>query len=157
MRYAFTTPKGWSRSPFPPPQRGVYLRAPVSTPSPESASILLFDVVAPAGTMEEHLAQLVKQGCEGAKVVKTSKPAAIKTVSFPGLTMTAQVQVPGAGRSSREEIRIFTLVDAGADRLPVAFIGGPRSMPMHKEPFETLIRSISPLSLAPELYSRWAD
>jgi hypothetical protein len=155
MRYAFDTPKGWSRSPFPPPQRGVYLRAPVSTPSPEGASILLFDAVAAAGSMEEHLAAVVKQGCEGAKVVKSGKPASLRTAAFPALAVTVQTQV-GSGRAAREETRVFVLVDAGAERLPVAFIGGPRSS-TYRATFDALVASIAPLSLAPELYSRWAE
>jgi hypothetical protein len=155
MRYAFETPRGWSRSPFPPPQRGVYLRAPVSTPSPEGASILLFDAVAPSGTMEEQLAGLVKQGCEGAKVGKGTKPAPVKTRGFPALSVTVHTQV-GAGRGAREETRIFVLVDAGSERLPVAFIGGPKST-AYREAFDALVASIGPLALAPELYSRWAE
>ena len=156
MRYAFDTPKGWSRSPFPPPQRGVYLRAPVSTPSPEGASILLFDAVAPAGSMEEHLAAIVKQGCEGAKVMKSGKPAPLRTAAYRAQSVTLQAQV-GSGRAAREEVRIFVLVDTGAERLPVAYIGGVKSVPVYKAAFDALVASIAPLELAPELYSRWAE
>jgi hypothetical protein len=155
MRYAFTTPPGWSRSPFPPPQRGVYLRAPVATPSPEGASILLFDAVAPAGTLEEQLAEIAQQSCEGAKITRRGQPAPVKTAGFGGVTVSVGVEPPEGGREG--ELRIFFLIDAGSERLPVVFIGGARALPRHQEALDLLIGSIAPLTLAPELYSRFAE
>jgi hypothetical protein len=156
MKYTFTTPPGWSRSPFPPPQRGVYLRAPVATASADSASILLFDAVAPAGSLDEQLAEIVKQSCDGAKITRQEKPAPVKTVGYAGIHVSASVQVPGAGRG-RDELRVFYLIDAGTERLPVAFIGGPRALPAHQAALDTLVGSIGPLVLAPELYTRWTE
>jgi hypothetical protein len=134
----------------------VYLRSPGSSPSPESASILLFDAVAPAGTLEEQLVALVKQSCDGAKVTKQGKPVAVKTVGFSGLTISVTLQVPG-DRRARDELRVFTLVDAGNERLPVAFIGGGKSLPSHQHALDEMITSIGPLVLAPELYRRWVE
>jgi hypothetical protein len=156
MRYSFATPRGWSRSPFPPPQRGVYLRAPVSTPSPEGASILLFDAVAPQGTLEEHLSILVKEGTEGAKVGKTGKPSPIRTTHYAGLAVTVTVSVTSGGRA-RDEIRVFALVDAGGDRLPIALVGGAKALPRHQEAWEGVLASIGPLEPAPGLYTRFTE
>lgn len=156
MRYSFTTPPGWSRSPFPPPQRGVYLRAPVSTPSPEGASILLFDAVAAQGTLDEHLASVAKEGCEGAKIGKSSKPAPVKAGPYQGLTVTVSVQVQAEGRA-RDEVRIFALLDAGADRLPLAFVGGAKSLPVHQEAWESLLASVGPLEAASALYTHLTE
>src|SRR6266508_450967 len=141
MTYSFATPQGWSRSPFPPPQRGVYLRAPVVTPSPEAASILLFDAVAAAGTMDEHLASFVKQGCESAKIAKHGKPGAFKTRAFSGVAQSLVVQVPAP---MKEEVRIFYLVDCGSERLPVAFVGGSKALAKHQASLDALIQSIGP-------------
>lgn len=157
MRYSFTTPPGWSRSPFPPPQRGVYLRAPTPTPSPEGASILLFDAVAAHGSLEDHLAEIVSEGCEGLKVVKQGKPVALKT-TFPTLMVSITVTVPASqGTRARDEQRIFALVDAGSERLPVAFIGGAKSLPMYQGALESLLGSIGPLAVHAELYRRWVE
>ncbi len=155
MRYAFDTPTGWSRSPFPPPQRGVYLRAPVSTPSEESASLLLFDALAPAGTLEEQLEALVKQGSDGVKLERSGRPSPVRTAAYPGLSLSLSVQVDGA--PARDELRVFILIDAGSERLPVAFIGGPRSLPLPQPALDAVLASIGPLDLAPELYGSWIE
>ena len=152
MRYAYTVPAGWSRSPFPPPQQGIYLRAPVSTPSPEGASILLLDAVAPAGSLEEHLMAMVKQGCDGARIVKTGKPSPVTTAGYRGVRIQVSAEAEG-----REEIRVFVLVDAGQERLPLAFVGGAKSLPMHQEALDGVIASIGPLELPRELYRSWTE
>src|SRR5437762_2982490 len=139
MKYSFNTPQGWSRSPFPPPQRGVYLRAPVPTPSPDGASILLFDAVGAVGTLEEHLASFMKQGCEAAKVGKVGKPTPFRTRAFSGLSVSVAVGVPAP---VKDEIRIFYLVDCGAERLPIAYVGGSKSLPKHQPALDDLVQSI---------------
>jgi hypothetical protein len=153
MRYAFAPPDGWTRSPFPPPQRGVYLRAPVPAPSAESASILLFEAVTASGTLEEQLAAFAKQGCEGAKVTKTGKPQALRTRSFPAATLALSVEIS----RGRDELRTFFLVDAAAERLPLAFIGGARSLPLYKPALDELVASIGDLVLDSHFYSRWVE
>jgi hypothetical protein len=155
MRYAFTTPAGWSRTPFPAPQRGVYLRAPSSPPSPESASILLFDAVAPAGTVEDQLAVLVRKTCEGTRMGKASKPSRIETAGYEGLVVKVNVTVSDAS-GKREEVRVLALIDAGAERLPISFVGGPRSLPLHQQALDTLLASIAPLA-APAVYAPFAE
>jgi hypothetical protein len=152
MRYAFTVPQGWSRSPFPPPQQGIYLRAPVSTPSPEGASILLLDAVAPAGTLEEHLQQVVAHGCEGGRIRKSEKPVAVASKAYRGLATRVAVDAGG-----REEIRLFALLDAGAERLPLAFVGGTRSLPLHQAAWDALLASVGPLELPRELFTSWTE
>jgi hypothetical protein len=153
MRYAYTVPAGWSRSPFPPPQQGIYLRAPVSTPSPEGASILLLDAVAPAGSLEDHLQAMVEQGCEGARIMRTGKPSPVTTTAgYRGLRVQLTARSEG-----REEIRVFVLVDAGPERLPLAFVGGARSLPLHEAALDGLIASIGPLELPRELYRSWTE
>ena len=156
MRYTFTPPPGWSRAPFPPPQRGVYLRAPVPTPAADSASILLFEEVTPIGTLEQQLAQIVQEGCQPGKITKSGKPAPVKTRSFPALSQSVAVTVPGSPRA-RDELRVFVLVEGGSERLPVMFIGGPKSLPAHQAALEALIASITTIQIAPGLYTRFVE
>ena len=155
MRYAFTPPRDWLRAPFPPPQRGIYLRAPLAAPSAESASILLFEEVVPVGTLEQQLARFVEEGCAGAKMGKASKPAPVRTRSFPALAQSLNVSVPGPPK--RDELRVFILVECGGERLPLAFIGGPKSLPAHQATLDALVASIGDLQIAPGLYTRWLE
>jgi hypothetical protein len=154
MRYAFVAPPGWARAPFPPPQIGVYLRAPVA-PGPDSASILLFDGVAAAGTLSDHLDAFVSQSTEGLKA-KAQKPAAVKSAAYPGLAVQLTTQVTGATGKSRDEVRVYVLFDAGGTRLPVAFVGGPKALAAHQKAFDALLASIAPLDTA-TLHRAWAE
>ncbi|HKA87465.1 MAG TPA: hypothetical protein VKE22_07350 [Haliangiales bacterium] len=154
MRYAFTAPPTWARAAFPPPQIGVYLRAPVA-PGPESASILLFDSVLPAETLAEHLDAFVVQSTEGLKV-KAQKPVAVKSAAFPGLMVQLTTQVTGAGGKSREEARLYVLLDAGRVRLPLAFVGGAKALAAHQKTFEAVLQSVAPLDNS-TLYGAWAE
>jgi hypothetical protein len=155
MRYAFTPPAGWSRAPFPPPQRGIYLRAPVPSPSAESASILLFEEVAPAGSLEQQLGKIVDDSCQGVKVGKTGKPTPVKTRSFPALAQSLSVTV--AGPPKHDELRVFVLVEVGGTRLPIAFIGGAKSLPAHQAALDGLLASIGELQIAAGLYTRFVE
>jgi hypothetical protein len=156
MRYSFEPPAGWLRAPFPPPQRGIYLRAPIATPSAESASILLFEALAPAGSLEEQLGALVKQACDGAKSAKVGKTAPVKTRSFPALGAPATLTVPTDGRA-REEQRYFALVETPVERLPVIFVGGVKSLPLHQRALDGLLGSIGHLLLESAFYNRWVE
>src|SRR5262245_11800002 len=111
MKYSFTSPAGWIRAPFPPPQRGVYLRAPIEKPGPESASILLFDAVLPKGPLDEQLVAIMRDACEGARILKQRKPTQVNSVAFPGMSATVQLQVTTPSANAREEWRIFVLMD----------------------------------------------
>jgi hypothetical protein len=153
MRYSFIPPARWSRSPFPPPQRGVYLRAPVATPSAESASILLFEALAPVGTLEDHLAAMVKETCAGLKVGKSGKPEPKKTRSFRALAQSLSLQVPATPKP-RDELRVLVLVEADDERLPVAFIGASKSLPVHQAALDDLIASIGRLEERWEIAER---
>lgn len=155
MRYAFTPPSGWLRAAFPPPQRGIYLRAPVKGPAPDSASILLFEEIGPVGTLEQQLAQMAEDSCAGLKVGKAGKPAPARTRSFRALAQQVAVVVPGPPK--RDEVRVFVLVDCGATRLPIAFVGGAKSLPAHQAALDGLLASIGELEVAPGLYTRWVE
>jgi hypothetical protein len=155
MRFAFAPPPGWTRAPFPPPQRGVYLRAPITNPSAESASILLFEEVGPVGTLEQQLAALVEEGCQGAKAGRPSKPTPVRTRGFPALAQSVALAVPGPPK--HDEIRVFVLVDCGAERLPIVFVGGAKALPAHQAALDGLIGSIGPLVAAPGLYTRFIE
>jgi hypothetical protein len=154
MRYAFVAPPGWTRAPFPPPQVGVYLRAPVA-PGPESASILLFDSVMATGTLAEHLDAFVSQSTEGLKA-KAQKPAPVKSVAFAGLAVQLTTQVTGANGKSRDEVRSYVLFDAGRVRLPVAFVGGAKAMAAHQKAFDALLASVAPLDSS-ALHRAWTE
>ncbi len=154
MRYAFTAPPGWARAAFPPPQIGVYLRAPVA-PGPESASILLFDSVLAAGTLAEHLDAFVTQSTEGLKV-KAQKPVPVKGAAFQGLLVQLTTQVTGANGKSRDEARMYALLDAGRVRLPVAFVGGAKALAAHHKAFDAVLQSVGPLDTS-TLNQAWAE
>jgi hypothetical protein len=154
MRYNFVSPPGWARAPFPPPQIGVYLRAPVP-PGPDSASILLFDAVLPIGSLADHLEAFVKQSTDGIKA-KVQKPAALKSAAFGGLWVQVTAQVTGANGKSREEARAYVLFEAGRERLPIAFVGGSKSLASHKKVFDSLLQSVGPIDTA-ALYRGWTE
>jgi len=154
MRYTFVPPPGWARAPFPPPQIGVYLRAPVP-PGPDSASILLFDAVLPAGALADHLEAFVKQSTDGLKT-KVQKPAVLRSVAFSGLWVQLTAQVTGQSGKSREEARAYVLFEAGRERLPIAFVGGPKSLASHQKVFDALLQSVGPLDTA-ALYRGWTE
>lgn len=154
MRYTFMPPPGWSRVPFPPPHVGVYLRAPVP-PGPDSASILLFDAVVAAGSLADHLDAFVKQLTEGVKT-KVQKPASLRSAAYGGLWVQLTAQVTGANGKSREEGRAYVLFDAGQERLPIAFVGGPKALASHQKTFDALLQSVGPLDTA-GLYRTWAE
>jgi hypothetical protein len=154
MRYTFVAPPGWARAPFPPPHIGVYLRAPVP-PGPDSASILLLDAVLPAGSLADHLEAFVKQSTDGIKT-KVQKPTALKSAAFSGLWVQLTAQVTGANGKSREEGRAYVLFEAGRERLPIAFVGGSRSLASHQKVLAALLQSVGPVD-ASALYAGWAE
>lgn len=153
MRYSFHPPDGWSRYPFPLPQRGVYLRSPDLPPSPMSASILLFDAIAATGPLEAQLAELVQSTCAGLTVGTRSRVEPVTTRSYSALGM--KVKLPDTGPHG--ELRIYVLIETGAERLPVTFIGGPKSLPRHQAAFDGLLASIGELVVEPGLYTRWLE
>ena len=99
---------------------------------------------------------MVKQGCDGLKVAKAGKPEARKTRSFKAVGVQVVVEVP-VERKTREEQRVFVLVETGQDRLPVAFVGGPRAVAAHQKAFEDLVGSIGHLQVEPGFYTRWVE
>jgi hypothetical protein len=161
MRYAFTAPEGWLRTPFPPPQKGIYLRAPIAKPGPESASILLLDAVVPDGSIEDHLGAFVKGASDGVKVLKQGKPARFQAVTLSGMCVSVQVQVNPPGGKPREESRAFAMVDAGHLRLPISFVGAAKALSAHQKIWDALLASIRPLQAdfdpKSSPYSAWIE
>lgn len=141
-RYSYVTPAGWRPHPFPPPHQGVQLRAPIPPNRPDSAALLLLEAVAPHGSLEEQLSALVREGCLGAEVIETSPPVRLRTLAYEGLAQAVRLAVPGP--RPHPEVRLFALVDAAVERLPVVLIGGPDLLAVHKPAFDYLIASIGP-------------
>ncbi len=160
MRYDFVPPQSWSRRPFPPPGRGIYLRSPVVTSAgkvdPGAASILLFDAVSAEGTLEAHLATFVERGCAGVKIVKTSRPASIKAGTFAALRVDVVVQIQ-VERKMQEETRIFVLADAGSDRLPITFLATARAPAAYAEDFAALLATIAGLPLVAPPFASYLE
>jgi len=119
MPFAVDVPPGWTRTPFPPPQRGLHLHPPPGGPR---GSMLLMDAITPSGTLAEQLAVAVRTGCAGAELLSQSELIPFATVAYPGQSIATRVRVRRQGQE-REEIRVFSLIDAGEVRLPVVFLG----------------------------------
>jgi hypothetical protein len=160
MRYDFVPPTGWTRHPFPPPGRGIYLRAPqqrgAGKAAPDAASILLFDAVLPEGTMEKQLEAFVTRGCEGTKSAKPGRPQAVQAGSLPALRtdVTCQVVVDG---KTMEETRCFVLVDAGQHRLPLTYLATSKAPSTFAQAFTALLSTIAPLSPMAPPYTAYLE
>ena len=120
MKFSFDTPPGWIETPFPPPQRGIYLHAP---PGGLRGALLLMDAITAQGSLEDQVAGALATGTAGTELLGRSDAIPFTTVAqLRGLSIVARVGVTHGDRT-REEIRVFSLVDAGAIRLPIVFIG----------------------------------
>jgi hypothetical protein len=84
--------------------------------------MLLMDAITPSGTLAEQLAVAVRTGCAGAELLSQSELIPFATVAYPGQSIATRVRVRRQGQE-REEIRVFSLIDAGEVRLPVVFLG----------------------------------
>jgi hypothetical protein len=135
-RYRFESPAGWRRESFPPPQQGVYLRAPVGAPR---GAILLFDRLAPDGGLDVQLARVAAEGCRDAEVLESS-PALPAPTRMPGLLQVLGVTV--GGDPPRREWRTFVLMDAGGERLPAVFLADDDGVAAHRDAFVALLRSV---------------
>ena len=132
-------PPGWIQTPFPPPQRGIYLHAP---PGGARGALLLMDALAPHGTLAEQLATAVKTGCADVELLATAEPYTFATTSkMPGLSVAARVRVTHEGRQ-RDELRVFTLVDAGDIRLPIVFLGDLNAAEIYQDAIGLVLYSI---------------
>lgn len=49
-----------------------------------------------------------------------------------------------AGDAGSDEGRIFAVLDAGAEHVPVLFAGGPDSLPLHKDALDRVLTSMRP-------------
>ncbi len=148
-QYHFDMPEGWIGAPLPPPHIGVSLR-PSAPQSPESrAEIhLLRPFVPPAGatlpaTLAEALAEVVREGVAGARVIRQAEPIPFHSVAYPGLLTAVRLRLPTAADPG-DEGRIFAVLDAGGERIPVVFAGGPEALPRHKEALDTVLTSLRP-------------
>ena len=135
----FDHPPGWIESPFPPPQRGIYLHAP---PGGARGAILMMDAIAPHGSLEDQLAAAVVTGCSGAELLAQAAPYAFETVAnMRGLSIATRVRVTHEGKV-REELRVFTLVDAGELRLPIVFLGDLGAAEIYQDAIGLVLYSI---------------
>ncbi|MCE9577584.1 MAG: hypothetical protein K8W52_30825 [Deltaproteobacteria bacterium] len=140
MQFAAEIPPGWTRSPFPAPQRGLYLRPPAGGPR---GALLLMDALTPTGTLAEQLAAAVKTGCAGTVVLAEHVATPFATVAFPGLSVATRVRVTHAGRE-HEELRIFALIDAGAMRLPIVYLGEVGSAEVYQQAIGLVLSTVRP-------------
>ncbi len=140
MSFAAEIPPGWTRSPFPAPQRGIYLRPPVGGPR---GAILMMDALTPLGTLAEQLATAVTTGCAGTELLAENVAIPFATVAFPGLSVATRVRVTRDGRS-HEELRIFAMIDAGARRLPIVFLGELGSADTYKQAIGLVLSTVRP-------------
>ena len=142
MKFAFDVPPGWTESPYPPPQRGRYLHAP---PGGLRGALLMMDAITARGTLGEQLLEAVWTGTEGTEVLGQGEPIPFTTHSkLEGLSIPTQVRVTRQGRT-HDEIRVFTLVDAGAIRLPVVFLGDVGAPDAYELDIGLVLYTIRPL------------
>lgn len=152
MRFQFEIPPGWSKAPFPPPGRGIYLRA-GSLALDERAAVLLLAAVAPIASLEAQLELIVQQSCGDADVLERDESYPVQNPSFSGRMLNLRIRQ----RNGREEIRAVTLLDAGTVRLPIVFLGGRAAREKHLPALDRLIRSIHRVDIDVVDESGWVD
>lgn len=143
-QYHFDMPEGWRGVPLPAPHVGVQIRPgpDFGEPTPQTrAVIVLLGPVPGAGPLSETLTQMVEEGCAGAVIVRRGEPLPFRSVAFAGLLSAVRLRLPGGGP---DEGRIFAVLDAGAERLPVVFAGGPDSLPLHRPALDLVLSSLRP-------------
>jgi len=142
MKFAFDVPPGWTESPYPPPQRGIYLHAP---PGGLRGAMLMMDAINTHGTLGEQLAAAVRAGTNGTELLGEGEPIPFTTHSqLAGLSVPTLVRVTHDGRT-RDEIRVFTLVDAGPIRLPIVFLGDVGAPDAYELEIGLVLYTIRPL------------
>ncbi|MCS6911997.1 MAG: hypothetical protein RMK29_00940 [Myxococcales bacterium] len=144
-QYHFDMPEGWEGVPLPPPQAGVQIR-PREPQSPSSrAVIVLLGPVPPEGGLRDTLEQMVQEGNAGAQVVRRGDTLPFRSAAYPGLLTAVRLRVPSAnGAPVPDEGRIYAVLDAGQERIPVVFAGGPEALPMHRAALDTVLSSLRP-------------
>lgn len=141
MKFDVAIPPGWIQTPFPPPQRGLYLHAP---PGGTRAALLLMDAIAADGTLADQLARAVATGCSGAELLAQAPATAMTTMAeLPGLSIVTRVRVRHDGRE-REELRVFTLIDAGDVRLPIVMVGDLAAAEVYREAVGLVLYTVRP-------------
>lgn len=171
-QYHFDMPDGWIGAPAPPPLLGVRMRPSAPHGARTSASILLVEPVPAQGSLNDALSRLIADGTDGALVIKQAPSISFRSVAFPGLLTAvrlrpqAQVQPqpqdpqagPQAGPQAEEdEGRIYAILDAGIDHIPVIFTGGPDALPLHKEALDRVLTSLRPyLGGGDSPFSAWS-
>jgi hypothetical protein len=142
MKFAFDVPPGWVESPYPPPHRGIYLHAP---PGGLRGAMLMMDAITSRGTLAEQLADAVRTGTQGTQLLGEGDAIEFTTRSqLAGLSIPTIVRVTHEGRT-RDEVRVFTLVDAGAIRLPVVFLGDVGAPDAYELEIGLVLYTIRPL------------
>lgn len=138
-------PEGWRGVPLPPPHVGVQVR-PLAPQSPATrAVIVLLGPVPPGGALRDTLEQMVEEGNAGAQVVRRGDTLSFRSAAYPGLLTAVRLRVPAAnGVPAPDEGRIYAVLDAGQERIPVVFAGGPEALPMHRAALDTVLSSLRP-------------
>jgi hypothetical protein len=138
MRFGVEVPAGWTRTPFPAPQRGLYLHPPPGGPR---GAMLLMDAITAAGTLLEQLEAAVRTGCAGTELLSQGEPIPFATIEYPGVSIATRVKVTWQGQA-REEIRVFSMIDAGPVRLPVVFVGEVGAAQRYWQPIGLILATI---------------
>jgi len=141
MRFTVEVPPGWTRTPFPAPQRGLYLHAP---PGGARGAMLLMDAITAHGTLADQLAAAVRTGCSDAQLLAEGAPIPFVTVAeLPGLSIPVRLRVTH-DRAQRDELRVFSLVDAGTARLPTVFLGDVDAAAVYQQAIGLILYTIRP-------------
>jgi hypothetical protein len=143
-QYHFDMPEGWVGVPLPPPHAGVHIR-PGAPQAPQTrAVIVLLGPVPPAGTLGETLDLMVEEASAGAEIVRRGDALPFRSVAYPGLLTAVRLRLLQPGELPPDEGRIFAVLDAGMERIPVVFAGGPDALPQHKAALDQVLSSLRP-------------
>jgi hypothetical protein len=180
-QYHFDMPDGWIGAPSPPPVLGVRMRPSAPHGARTRASILLREPVPAQGSLHDALSRLVSEGTDGAILIKQAPAISFRSVAFPGLLTAVRLRPPPGPQSPNDpndpantpdapdtptpkdpsagcdEGRIFAVLDAGIDHIPVIFTGGPDALPLHKEALDRVLTSLRPyLGGGDSPFSAWS-
>ena len=147
-QYHFDMPEGWVGVPLPSPHVGVQIRpgpdGGAQTPQTRAVIVLLGPVPA-AGALSETLEQMVEEGCAGTATVRRGDALPFRSAAYPGLLTAVRLRISGNGDGvGPDEGRIFAIIDAGVERVPVVFAGGPDALPLHKPALDRVLSSLRP-------------
>lgn len=167
-RYTFTMPPGWIGQRI--AEHAVQLQ-PIATavaePPPDSAALIfLLPPVAPASlwahgvtgperaqVFAESLNEMVTTGCADARILHRAPPLRIAAAdAYPGASVLVWVELPTA----RVQGRVFILLDAEVEWIPLLFLGEPAALPQHMPALALVLSSLRRLPADPrEAMALW--